>query len=219
MHYPKFSLSGMIYHTLERFLQRYTNELVFVSGYEIEMFRLKVGLPYVPWSIAYNGLRDDEFEPKKIAENARHFGCLGQMRDLKGMDVFIDTIEVANAHSSEKVTGVLVGNGPDRELYEREVRRRGLGVVITFFDSMPIDDAMALCETVVVPSRAEALPYLVLETIACGRPVIATNVGGVPEIFGPHSDVLLKPGDANLLASKMLDRLDNPKQAEKRAGV
>jgi glycosyltransferase involved in cell wall biosynthesis len=51
----------------------------------------------------------------------------------------------------------------------------------------------------VVPSRAESLPYIVLEAIAAGIPLISTNVGGIPEIFGPHSDLLVVPDDSAAL--------------------
>ena len=54
----------------------------------------------------------------------------------------------------------------------------------------------------VVPSRAESLPYIVLEAAAAAVPLIATNVGGIPEIFGPQSARLVPPGDAAALAQR-----------------
>jgi len=51
-----------------------------------------------------------------------------------------------------------------------------------------------------MPSRAESLPYVVLEAAAAAKPLIATRVGGIPEIFGPYSDHLLPPGDVDALA-------------------
>ena len=49
---------------------------------------------------------------------------------------------------------------------------------------MPARQAFALGRVIVVPSRAEAMPYIVLEALAAGKPMIATAVGGIPEIFG-----------------------------------
>ena len=58
----------------------------------------------------------------------------------------------------------------------------------------------------VVPSRAESLPYIVLEAAAAGLPIIATNVGGIPEIFGPDADELVPPGDPAALADAIAQR-------------
>lgn len=55
-----------------------------------------------------------------------------------------------------------------------------------------------------VPSRAESLPYIVLEAIAARTPLIATNVGGIPEIFGDHADRLVASDDPRALARAMI---------------
>jgi glycosyltransferase involved in cell wall biosynthesis len=63
---------------------------------------------------------------------------------------------------------------------------------------MPARKAFALGHLAVVPSRAEAMPYIVLETLAAGKPMIATAVGGIPEIFGPDSPALVEPDPVEL---------------------
>ena len=57
-------------------------------------------------------------------------------------------------------------------------------------------------------SRAEAMPYIVLETLAAGKPMIATAVGGIPEIFGEASPALIRP-DPNQLGDKMSQALSD----------
>jgi glycosyltransferase involved in cell wall biosynthesis len=71
-----------------------------------------------------------------------------------------------------------------------------------FLPPMPAREAFALAELVVVPSRAEAMPYIVLETLAAGKSMIATAVGGIPEIFGVGSPALIRP-DPRELSNKM----------------
>jgi glycosyltransferase involved in cell wall biosynthesis len=66
----------------------------------------------------------------------------------------------------------------------------------------------------VVPSRAESLPYVVLETAAAGKPLITTKVGGVPEIYGPLSDGLVLPESAPALAKAIAGTLDSHCTAE-----
>ena len=65
----------------------------------------------------------------------------------------------------------------------------------------------------VVPSRAESLPYVVLEAGAAGLPMIATNVGGIPEIFGPDADDLVPPDDPAALADAIARRDAGPRRA------
>ena len=60
---------------------------------------------------------------------------------------------------------------------------------------------------------AESLPYVVLETAAAGKPLIATNVGGIPEIYGPLSGHLVPPQDAPALAEAIGRGLDQPAAA------
>jgi glycosyltransferase involved in cell wall biosynthesis len=59
----------------------------------------------------------------------------------------------------------------------------------------------------VAPSRAESMPYIVLETLAARVPLLTTDVGGIPEIFGPFGDRLMPPDDPAELARRILDEL------------
>ena len=62
----------------------------------------------------------------------------------------------------------------------------------------------------VMPSRAESLPYVALEAAAAGMPIIATDVGGVHEIFGPHSAELIPPDDLGALIASITAALTRP---------
>ena len=64
----------------------------------------------------------------------------------------------------------------------------------------------------VIPSRAESLPYVVLEAAAAGVPMIATRVGGIPEIFGPEGVHLITPDDVGALAGAISAALDAPER-------
>jgi glycosyltransferase involved in cell wall biosynthesis len=63
---------------------------------------------------------------------------------------------------------------------------------------------------VALPSRAESLPYVVLEAAAAGKPLVATNVGGIPEVMGPLAKRLVAPDDAGALAGAIVDAVDRP---------
>ena len=74
---------------------------------------------------------------------------------------------------------------------------------------MPARQAFALAQVVVVPSRAEAMPYIVLEALGAGKPMIVSAVGGIPEIFGPGHPALVRP-DASEIATKMVEAAQDP---------
>jgi glycosyltransferase involved in cell wall biosynthesis len=114
------------------------------------------------------------------------------MRALKGTDIFIDALDRASKAAARPLTAVMVGGG-ETQAYAEQVDRLGLGERVKLLPPMPARQAFALARFVVVPSRAEAMPYIVLEALAADRPMIAAAVGGIPEIFGPSSPALVAP--------------------------
>jgi glycosyltransferase involved in cell wall biosynthesis len=78
---------------------------------------------------------------------------------------------------------------------------------VRFVGAKPARSAFAMGRLLVIPSRAESLPYIVLEAAAAGVPLITTRVGGIPEIFGPDSADLVPPGDPAVLAQAIGLRL------------
>ena len=99
-----------------------------------------------------------------------------------------------------------------------QARRLGVADRLTFLGLMPFRRAMALGRILVVPSRAESLPYVVLEAAAARVPMVATDVGGIPEIYGPFSDRLGPSGDAADLCRRLTAMLDqDPAEREDEA--
>ena len=141
-----------------------------------------------------------EFEPVINVPGAADFLYIGMMRDLKGPDMFLDALAGAEQQTGRKLTAVMVGAGDDLPDYKAQAIRLGFGTRVTFHEPMPARKAFALARTVVVPSRAEAMPYIVLETLAAGKPMIATNVGGIPEIFGEDRTGIAEPNVASIEA-------------------
>ena len=209
LHYDERTATGKLFFALERLMTRFTDHILFVSEYERGAYHRKVGKPDRPSGLVYNGLREAEFERVAAAPDAADFLYIGMMRDLKGPDLFIDALAQVEMRLGRKVTAVMVGDGEHLPRYEMQVRRLGLDDRVRFLKPMPARQAFALARTVVVPSRAEAMPYIVLEALAAGKPMIATAVGGIPEIFGAGSPVIARP-DAGELAARMADALADP---------
>ena len=87
------SLSGRIYFTVERALERLTDGLIHVSAYEAETYRRKVGVPRCPAHVVRNGLRTGRVRARRAAPDRGRFPLSSAMlRDLKGVDVFIEAL-------------------------------------------------------------------------------------------------------------------------------
>jgi len=202
LHYDEATTTGKMFFGLERLMERFTDHLLFVSDYEQRTFRRKIGIPHPPHGLVYNGLRAAEFEPVRPAANAADFLYIGMMRDLKGPDLFIDALAGIETLLGRTVTAVMVGDGEDLPRYREQVKRLGLADRVRFLPPMPARKAFSLARLIVVPSRAEAMPYIVLEALGAGMPMIATAVGGIPEIFGDRSPAMVHP-----LAGELMDKM------------
>lgn len=209
LHFDARSLEGRVYFALERLLERMTDGLVFVSDYERRCYEVKVGRPSVPSVLAYNGLRPDEFEPIEPVFDAVDFLHVGMLREIKGTDLFLRALAVLRDRGVE-ARALIVGGGDERPAFEGLARELGLADRVVFRDPMPIREALASARVVVQPSRAESLPYVVLETLAAGVPLITTAVGGIPEIYQGHLERLVPPGDVEALVAVMHRHLLDP---------
>jgi glycosyltransferase involved in cell wall biosynthesis len=206
LHYRWGTPSGLFYLTAERALLRRTDLFLFESYYGRDTFADKVGQPAALVRVVHNGVTDDEFLPIKINADAADLVFVGELRKLKGVDVLIDAL-TRLAREGRRVTAIVVGAGADRAVFEKAAD--DLGEAVRFAGAMPARAAFALGRMLVVPSRAESLPYIVLEAAAAGVPIIATNVGGIPEIFGPDAGDLVPPGDPAALAQAIAAALQD----------
>lgn len=128
-------------------------------------------------------------------------GVVGRMSPEKGVDVFI---EAAARLRSRGVTfgAALAGDGPEREALEARVRSAGLQDRIRFLG--PVSRMREFYEAIdllVIPSRSEGLPNVLLEALDAGLPVISTRVGSVPEVLeGSNAGILVETGSPDALA-------------------
>jgi len=220
LHYERGSLSGRVYFGVERRLERLTDGLIHVSAYEAATYREKIRLPRCPAHVVRNGLRPEEFAPVPPRSDAADFVFIGELRELKGVDVFIDAIAQIQ-EEGRAASALIVGpaTAENANLYRKMANEKVRSGRIAFHPPMPARDAFALGRTVVVPSRAESLPYVVLEAAAAGMPLIATNVGGIPEIFADELERLIAPGDVAALAAAMRIALAAPQQMASEAAL
>jgi glycosyltransferase involved in cell wall biosynthesis len=207
LHYRWGSPVGFVYLAAERALMPRTDLFLFESQYGRDTFCRKIGDPGRRARVVHNGVGPEEFAPVATAAQATDLIFIGELRHLKGVDVLIAAIAQL-ARAGRKLTATIVGDGPDRAAFAAQAAP--LGEAVNFAGALAARVAFARGRLLVVPSRAESLPYVVLEAAAAGMPLIATQVGGVPEIFGPDAANLVPPGDPAALARAIGSALEQP---------
>lgn len=215
LHYAPDSLKGRLFMAAERYLARRTNGLVFESAYAARIYASHVGPPPCPTRIIPNGITASELEPVVAAPDAADFVFVGELRLLKGVDLLIEATALINAVRPCRVT--IVGAGSDAARFRAAVANLGLDQRVDFPGALPAREAFRLGRALVMPSRAESLPYVALEAAGAGLPLVATRVGGLPEIVEGTDTPLVAPGDPRALADAMMTILDRPGLAADRA--
>lgn len=208
LHFDAASAKGRLFFAAERLFERATDALIFVCRYEQQTYATKVGEPSVPRYVVYNGIAADELVPLDAAPEAADFLYIGAMRDLKGPDLMLQALSLLRERGYA-ASAVMVGDGPDKARYRQMAHALALDENLRFLPPMPAREAFALGRCVVLPSRAESFPYIVLEALGARRPLIATGVGGVPEIFADATDWLVCPDSAQSLAQAMQHFLED----------
>jgi len=172
----------------------------------------------------YNGIDTDRFAPREpsadvaqslgIAPGSPVVGKVGNLHPWKGFDVFIRIAAAVNA-SRPDARFLIVGDGTEHQRLKQMARELHLEQSVTFAGARgDIPEMLALMSVFVLSSPAEGLPNAVLEAMACGLPVVASNVGGVPEtVSNGETGFLVSPGDAAGFAEKILQLLNDPTHA------
>lgn len=210
LHYSRSSLLGQFVLRMERLQEYFTDALVFICEYERDTYSKRVGRPRTATRLIYNGIGERDFELIPTRSDAVHYIYVGMLRDLKGPDLFVDAFAKAERIVGRPLSALMVGDGHDRDRYRDMMVERGLGKRIGMLPAMRVQQAFAMSQNLVVPSRAEAMPYIVLEGLAAGKTIIATRVGGIQEALGKDSLALVAPEDSDDLARVMADAIRVP---------
>jgi glycosyltransferase involved in cell wall biosynthesis len=208
LHFPANSGSGRLFHRIERMLMARTSAIIFESAYAQTTYSSLIGTPTCRTEIVHNGLRPDEFTPVQPVADAADFAFVGELRALKGIFPLVEALA-----GLDGATLVMAGEGPDRAALEARIAELDLAHRVKLVGSHPARPVFAMGRCVIVPSLAESLPYVVLEAAAAHLPVIATRVGGIPEIFGPIAQRLVPAGDPKSLSVAMRGFLNDQASA------
>ncbi|HPG88432.1 MAG TPA: glycosyltransferase family 4 protein [Hyphomicrobium sp.] len=215
LHFKPGTPQAALFLGLERVMENYSSGLIFESAYASRVYAERIHTPGVPFQIIPNGLQPDDFARAQPVDSAADILYVGELRNIKGIEFLIEALAALN--KKRRTTAAIVGAGPSAESLKAKVRDLGLDDTVTFTGALPARQAFTLGRIMVVPSLSESFPYIVLEAAAAGLPIIATSVGGIPEITAGTDTTLIPPGDAGAIEQAISKALADPTEAAARA--
>jgi glycosyltransferase involved in cell wall biosynthesis len=179
-------------------------------------------LPFIKNKIKviHNGIKKFDLLPREESDKTRIFS-VSELHQNKGIDVALEALALLPQEIKEKIIYSVAGDGEERENLEklaRELRlytdEAGGGNIVNFLGFVP--DARKLlsgADIFLLPSRTEAFPYAPLEAGLAGLPIIATSVGGVPEVIHDmQNGILIHPRNPKEMSEAILYYLSHPEK-------
>jgi len=193
-----------------------------ISTVSLALMEKIIGLGISPSKVRciYNGVDITKFFPKnqkecrqklRLEEEGKIILFIGAMDPVKGIEYLIRSINHIRKNGQDDFRLILVGDGFYRKNLEEEVERLALSQTITFVGSKPheeIPDWINASDVLCLPSIREGRPNVVIEALACGKPVVASKVGGVPELVNHTNGILVEPKEPKQLGEAIAQALN-----------
>lgn len=172
--------------------------------------------------VSPNGIDTEVFRilPEKRQKKLKAtVGYIGRFETIKGVDYLPGVFDrIRNTRSDIHFEFLLVGEGSLRKSVEEQLHSRRINYTsVGFVDQKRLAEMMNELDVLLVPSRNEGWGSVILESVACGTPVVATKVGGTPEAIGnSQNGILVEPGDSFLdrFAQAAIELLEKPREPQ-----
>jgi len=197
-----------LHRAVDRFLLRWTDEVICVAKSDRDLaLNERLALPdHV--SVIYNGIDLSRFEPRSHegqAEGRFVVGTVGRLHVQKGHVHLLEAAALIR-QSHPQVCIRIIGDGPLRGQLEAHARALRVDGIVEFLGARnDVPEQLRQFDLFVLPSLWEGLPYVLLEAMATGVPVVATDVDGVREVIADSAEgVLVPPSDSRALATAVI---------------
>jgi len=210
----KENLKVSLYYKMENWFLKRMDHVVVVSKEQQNLLVLQ-GLPVYKVSLVPNAVEiEQDSTPSTLLSKFRGktiIATAGRLSPEKGHEYLIAAMPRVIAERRDAVL-VLFGDGPLRDRLTRLAERVGCANSIHFLGYVPgFSSFLKDIDLFVLPSLMEGLPNALLEALAAAKPVVATTVGGVPEIVANgKTGLLVSPRDSGQLAGAMIELLSDP---------
>lgn len=167
----------------------------------------------------YTGIKfsEKEIKNKNIFDDQIVIGTLGVLLPSKGHIYLLDAARIMNErYPNKSFRYLIIGNGPMRIPLEKSAKKLGIHDLFVFLDynGTEVSQKLSKIDIFVFPSLHESFPYAILEAMESGLPIIASDIGGIPEQLLDHECGLLVPtSNSEAIASAITFLINNPAQA------
>jgi glycosyltransferase involved in cell wall biosynthesis len=209
-----------VYDWLNDFLARHqTDKIVAVSVEMADVLSKKYGRERIV--CIHNAVDLDRIrvnsDPQKIREELqiskadRIIGTVCRLTPIKGIEFYLKAAKIISDKRSD-VKFLIVGDGPLQDSLKRLSKELGVEKFVRFPGCREdVYDLINIMDVFVLPSLHEGLPTALLEALAMGKPVVATRVGGIPEVLKQDGlGILIEPKKPEQIAEACLTLLNNP---------
>ena len=209
--------NNSIVRFFNKIFSRFVDKIICVSK-AVKNSLIQEGIPQDKTQVIYNGVDTDYFrfidsdirEKLSIPRDTLLLATISRFHKDKGHDFLVEVLKELKNHISN-FKALLVGEGDEKASMEKKVEEYGLDSQVIFLGHR--DDILKILSAIdiyISPSVMEAISFSILEALSCGNPVIATEVGGVPEIFEKGNCGALVPfGDVKTFAKAIVDLYNN----------
>jgi len=199
------------YQWLRRLISPFVQRYVAVSDDLYQWLIQQVGLSRRKAQLIYNGINTSQFNSSAKKNDNFDFIHVARLSPIKDQTTLITAFALVRQQSMHPCRLRLVGDGPLRLQLEQQVAAAGITDCVEFLgERHDIAALLQQSQVFVMSSLAEGIPMTVLEAMASGLPVIATAVGGLPELIQAEHGVLVAPSSPEALAVAMRQYLENP---------
>lgn len=211
--------------TLDKSTNRFAHHIIAVAAACRDFLVRHESIPPEKISLILNAIDLRRFSPEKnsrtesraalgLSPDSPVIAGIGRLNPQKNFSLFL---EIA-ASVTSKIPGtrfLLAGEGPEESLLRDQAARLGIADKVIFAGYIPdIRVVYAASDILLMPSRFEGLPMTLLESMAMGLPVVASNLDGIAEVVSDSREGFLAPaGDASVFADRITDLLSNPELA------
>jgi teichuronic acid biosynthesis glycosyltransferase TuaC len=184
-----------------------------VTGLGVPLDRIDVVYRGVDRTLFQQRERNDVRREMKIQSDELIVVWVGRLVEVKNPGMAIRAAVQWKQRFGGRFRLIMIGDGPLKYGLQRLIDQLDVTQACTMLGSIPhaqIANWFQAANLTILTSHSEGVPNVLLESIACGTPFVATDVGGVREIADPKLDVLVAAGDETALQTAVIDRLENP---------